>query len=100
LAQACAQYLVGRGADEDIRKYVDKHLKGASAKRRKELQRLRERIGWTPLHVAAEKGESNKVETLIRVGTDINARAANGQTALHIAASGGQYGIISLLLEL
>jgi ankyrin repeat protein len=99
LAQACARYLVGRGADEDIRKYVVKHRKGANTDRREELQRLRERIGWTPLHVAAEKGESDKLETLIRAGADINARAANGQTALHIAASSGQYGIISLLLD-
>lgn len=98
LARACARYLVGRGADADIREYVEQRLEGADASRRQELERMRERLGWTPLHVAAEIGEPDRVESLIVQGADINARGANGQTPLHVAADHGSFGAIRVLL--
>jgi ankyrin repeat protein len=99
LARACVQYLVGRGADADIRRYVEQHLPGADAERRKQLERIRERLGWTPLHAAAEKSEPDRIEALLLRGADINARAANGQTPLHVAADNGNYGAIDMLLK-
>jgi hypothetical protein len=99
LARACARYLAGRGADEDIRKYVRKRLKNSSGERRKALLCLKERIGWTALHAAAEMGLEGKMEELIRRGADVNARAANGQTALHVATREHQDGVVSLLLK-
>jgi ankyrin repeat protein len=99
LANACARYLVGRGADEAIRQYVEQRLKGADAEQRKWLERMRERLGWTRLHVAAEVGEPEQVEGLILRGADVNARAANGQTPLHVAAAHGSCGAIGVLLD-
>ena len=97
LAVACARYLVGRGADADIRQYVEKRLKGANENRRKKLERLRERLGWTLLHVAAEMDEPNKIKTLILKG-DPNARLPTDQTPLHVAAEHGSFGAIRVLL--
>ncbi len=94
LAIACARYLMGRGADQEIRRYVEQRLPGADKKRRKELEQMRGRLGWTPLHVAAEMGEPQRIEDLIFEGADVNARAANGQTPLHVAAEYGRFGAI------
>ena len=55
---------------------------------------MRGRLGWTPLHVAAEMGELQRIEGLILEGADVNARAANGQTPLHVAAEYGRFGAI------
>jgi hypothetical protein len=46
LAGACVRYLVGRGADLDIRRYVERHLKGADARRREELERMLQQVGF------------------------------------------------------
>jgi ankyrin repeat protein len=98
LARSCIRYLVGRGADDDIRKYVTKRLSGADEEHRKKLERLEEQLGWTPLHVAADMSEEGRIDDILRKGVDINARATNGQTALHIAAQ-GRFGVIRVLLE-
>jgi ankyrin repeat protein len=99
LAKACVRYLVGRGADPDIRLYVKQRLKGAGGRRREELEGMLGRLGWTPLHAAAERGEAAVVENLILKGADVNARTANGQTPLHIAADHGSYGALETLLK-
>lgn len=99
LAQACSRYLVGRGADKEILKYVEQRLPGADLERRRELETMKERVGWTPLHVAADQRDPGLVERLITQGAEINARAANGQTALHVAAARGNYGVVRALLK-
>lgn len=99
LARACIQFLAGRGADTDIRKYVEKRMPNANEQRKQELTRLSDQVGWTPLHVAAETYENGKLESLIRAGADVNASAANGQTPLHVAADHGSYGGIRVLLK-
>jgi hypothetical protein len=99
LAHTCARFLAGRGADDEIRKYVEKRLPGAGKEKRRELSRLLDRLGWTPLHLAAETYENGKLNALIQAGADVNARAANGQTPLHVAADHGSYGGIRILLK-
>lgn len=98
LASACARYLVGRGADNDIKTYVENRLKQAQGQRWEELQRFLDRVGWTPLHVVAETYESERVAALILKGANVNARAANGQTPLHVAADHGAFGTMRALL--
>jgi ankyrin repeat protein len=99
LANACVFYLVGRGADQDIRTYVERQMPGADKDRRRELARILDQQGWTPLHAASERYEPDRVAMLIKQGADINARAANGQTPLHVAASSGSFGAMQVLLE-
>lgn len=99
LARACARFLADRGADADIRQYVEKRLPGAGEKRRRQLSRMLEQVGWTPLHVVAATYENGKLSALIQAGADVNARAANGQTPLHVAADHGSYGGIRILLK-
>lgn len=52
--------------------------------------------GESPLMLAALKGHQDLAEQLVKRGADINK---TGWTALHYAASSGQLGIISLLIE-
>ena len=37
-----------------------------------------------PLHVAAEKGDSEMIDLLLNCGSDVNARMENGDTPLHV----------------
>jgi|GEM_PF-5877967 len=99
LARACIRYLTGRGADTDIRKFVDARMPKADAKNRQEFQRLLDEIGWTPLHAATAAYENGKVEMHLQDGMAVNARSANGQTALHLAAEHGSYGALAILLK-
>lgn len=99
LATACVRYLIGRGADADIKAYVEPRLKKADAGRRAELDEMLKHLGWTPLHVAAEECDPDRVGNLLAWGADINAQAANGETALHVAARHGSFGAIERLLS-
>ncbi|KAI5080809.1 hypothetical protein GOP47_0003992 [Adiantum capillus-veneris] len=59
--------------------------------------------GWTPLHVAAKKGDINEVRRLLDDGGDVNemsfGRKDSGVTALHLAAAGGHIDVMDELLE-
>jgi ankyrin repeat protein len=99
LALSCARYLVGRGADQAIQRYVAQRLPGADEKRRTELEQLRGRLGWTLLHLAAEVSDSDRIADLILNGADVNARAANGQTPLHVAAEHRRLEAVRVLLD-
>ena len=44
--------------------------KRADAKAKEELEAMKERIGWTPLHVAAEGREYGNVERLTTLPID------------------------------
>lgn len=47
------------------------------------------RGGWTALHSASLHGHAGVVAKLLRAGANPYLRLANGQTALHLACSGG-----------
>jgi hypothetical protein len=99
LAGECVSYLAGRRADAEIQRYIAEHRKGADENRRRELDRLQERLGWTPLHVAALAGEPGRIRSLVARGADVNARAENGQTPLHVAAAYSRLRAITALLD-
>ncbi len=56
----------------------------------KKTMNTRDKHGRTPLHLAAEKGETEKVRELIKAGAEIEAQNKYGSTPLHEAAWRGQ----------
>ncbi|XP_055853420.1 ankyrin-1-like [Episyrphus balteatus] len=56
--------------------------------------------GFTPLHIAAEKGNSTIIEMLVKHNMNIvNSKQENGDTALHIAAKKGHQNALEILLK-
>ena len=48
---------------------------------------------------AAERGDVQRVDMLLRCGADVNARNGAGWAALHRAAAGGHSHVVARLLE-
>ena len=48
------------------------------------------------LHRAASLGDMKTVRELVRMGSDVHARAADGKTPLHYAASAGRMEIVKV----
>eukprot|EP00250_Pteridium_aquilinum_P028450 c37179_g1_i1 orf=155-691(-) len=59
--------------------------------------------GWTPLHIAARRGDLDEVRRLLDAGVDVNEFSSghkdSGATALHLAAAGGHIDVMDELLE-
>jgi ankyrin repeat protein len=60
---------------------------------------IRNSTGYTPLLVAAWKGDAEACVFFIEKGTDVNATDKEGRTALMHAVRGGQAEICALLIE-
>jgi ankyrin repeat protein len=58
----------------------------------------RSRVGDTPLHIAAIRGDVKAIGLLLDLGADINARGENGYTALHYAVAQERPDVVRLLL--
>jgi ankyrin repeat protein len=56
-------------------------------------------FGWSLLHIAANGGHWNVIETLLAGGLDRNRALKNGFTALHLAAREGNAKTVRLLAE-
>lgn len=61
--------------------------------------RLRNRLGWCPLHTAAFRATDTAVQALLEAGLPADTPSADGATALHLATSRGHLGTVRLLLE-
>src|SRR6266699_1348851 len=57
------------------------------------------KLGETPLYVAAEKGQLEMAKLLIAKGADAKARTPNGETVLHAAAMIESAALMSALIE-
>ncbi|MFT0531795.1 ankyrin repeat domain-containing protein [Castellaniella hirudinis] len=57
------------------------------------------RLGWTPLHYAASKGQVDTARMLIQRGAIVNAPGPDGTTPLMMAALSGKPAIARLLLD-
>lgn len=100
LAEACMSRLVGRGFDEDIARYCRRRMDVLEDGREKNRFQARlDQAGWTPLHVAAERGDVDEVRRLLAGNADVNAAAKDGRTALHLAAEGGETEVVQTLLK-
>ena len=54
--------------------------------------------GRTPLHTATTRGHVDGARDLLAHGADVNARSADGLTALHVAVAEGQVEVLVALL--
>lgn len=70
------------GTVEDVKFFIEK--KGVNVKMKDDNPSW----GWTPLHYAAAKDNSNVevLKYLVSQGADVNAKSNSGKTPLHIAA--------------
>jgi hypothetical protein len=59
----------------------------------------RDRLGNTPLCLAARNGRIQVMQVLLQAGADPNARCVAGRTPLHFAAEGHQLGAVIELLS-
>jgi uncharacterized protein len=57
------------------------------------------RLGWTPLHYAASKGQLAMAQLLLQNKAMVNAPAPNGETPLMMAALSGNKPMVDLLLK-
>lgn len=55
--------------------------------------------GWTPLHLAAARGDLPLATSLLDSGTPVDQLNGNRRTALHEAAKRGQTAVVTLLLN-
>jgi ankyrin repeat protein len=59
-----------------------------------------DKLGATPLHMAAHIGNVKIVKLLVELGANVHAQAKSGATSLHLATSKGHEEIVKLLVEL
>lgn len=59
----------------------------------------RDQMGYTPLHLAAIKGNQSIAEALVKQGSDINARDFHGRTPFMLALRGGYVELSRYLLS-
>lgn len=57
-----------------------------------------EKLGQTPLHIAAFDNRIDIAKLLLANHADVNAKASNGSTPLHLAAAKGNKDMVELLL--
>lgn len=56
-------------------------------------------MGQRALHIAAQYGNTEALEELVKSGTDVNAKMAGGETALVVAAREGRINAASALIN-
>lgn len=60
---------------------------------------VRNHLGSTPLHVAAQQGHSSVVQVLLQAGAKCGISANGGLTPLHNACSSGDAATVSALVK-
>ncbi len=87
LALACMKRLVARGYDAAIEKYCTRRLKEGEKERAEELRAMLAKLGWTPLHVAVERGDLDGLRALLSEKGRVDQAGRDGRTPLHLAAA-------------
>src|SRR5262249_9702279 len=65
----------------------------------KEIEGIRDKLGWTRLHVAVDRNDADTVRGLLRGKAKVDAAARNGKTPLHLAAGAGNLELVRLLAQ-
>jgi cytohesin len=99
LALACMKRLVGRGYDKEIEHYCRRRLAERYVFERDALRRALDRLRYTRLHVAVERGQTDLAAALLKNGAAANAAARNGKTPMQIAVARGDVGLVRVLLD-
>lgn len=97
VAEACVEYLVGRGYDADIEATLRRH--GNRNNWAKVAEDFRERKGWTRLHNAIDYRFHDRVARETAAKRSINTAGASGESPLQLAVSRGDRVSVSLLLN-
>ena len=79
--------------------YVGKVLQGLKGERKAVLNRAKDSQGFMLLHLAAFRGHSQLVRTLLVLGAEVDVGSAEGSTPLHLALAGARTDVVELLLN-
>jgi ankyrin repeat protein len=97
---ACVERLVGRGYDAEIEAFGKRALRRATDQTEKwRVENILGRLGWTPLHVAADRNDADTLRELLRGKARADAPDRDGCTPLHVAAASGNLECVRLLVE-
>jgi ankyrin repeat protein len=96
LARACIKRLVGRGYDAEIEAYCRRR---AGHLDREELQAIRDKLGWTPLHVAVDRNDLKTARLLLVAKARPDVPTRSGKTPLHLAAAAGNLEAAKMLVD-
>jgi TonB family protein len=88
-----------RGEIHDAARNGDFQKIKALLRENPELVSIKDEYGYTPLHLAARKGQKDAVEMLLANKAEINAKTLMGITPLDMAAWDGYKGIEELLRQ-
>lgn len=94
----CMNRLAGRGYDADIEAHLKRQLPVIEERYRDSFKEYEAKFGWTWLHKVVQLDIPDLIELAIKDTTDVNAKAKDGRTALHVAAAEGNFGAVQQLL--
>jgi uncharacterized protein len=101
LAGACTSSELPKMADTELLKAIRRDDTEAFGKSiaDKALVNTADKLGRTPLMLAAGDGRESFVKQLIAAGAEVNAADVKGNTALHFASASGTPAVIKTLLD-
>jgi len=99
-------FAAAMGNEETVQVLLDNHadftLRDAQERTAYEFtsnEKIREMIVHKMLFVGSKQGKLEMVQEAVKLGADVNAKAKDGETALHKATYGGYKEVITFLLE-
>jgi ankyrin repeat protein len=98
LAFACMYRLIGRGYDDDIERFCKSEPQRPGREQEGPRTKWLRNLGWSLVHVEADRGKKSGMKKLIADGADVNAKARDGSTPLHVAALNGHQEIVEMLI--
>lgn len=98
LAEACLRRLVGRGFDDEVERFCRRRMKQLPENYSFYAETLG-RLGWTPLHVAVQRRDPDRLREALARGLRPDSADRFGRTPLHVAAAAGHVELARILLD-